>query len=84
MLKDGVDGVDGLSGAWSVTVSPDGANVYVAAYDRSNYDHAVSAVSIFSRDTLNQGRLSYVRLLQDGVGGVDGLSRATSVTVSPD
>ncbi len=36
--KDGVGGVDGLGGAFSVSASPDGKNVYVLGYD----DHAVA------------------------------------------
>ena len=77
VLKDGVGGVDGLNGASSVTISPDGNYVYVASYDDD-------AVAIFSRDTDDRGKLSFVDVLKDGVGGVDGLNGAYSVTVSPD
>jgi 6-phosphogluconolactonase (cycloisomerase 2 family) len=41
--RDGVDGVDGLAGAYSPAVSPDGAHVYVAGYDDS-------AVATFARE----------------------------------
>ena len=77
VLKDGVGGVDGLNGASSVTISPDGNYVYVASYDDD-------AVAIFSRDTDDRGKLSFVDVLKDGVGGVDGLNGASSVTISPD
>ena len=43
MQKDGVGEVDGLGGAHSVTVSPDGRHVYAAA----NID---DAVAVFSRN----------------------------------
>ena len=43
MMKDGVDGVDGLVRARSVIVSPDGEHVYTAAY-------ADSAVAMFERE----------------------------------
>jgi 6-phosphogluconolactonase (cycloisomerase 2 family) len=76
MQQDGVGGVDGLSGAWAVTVSPDGEHVYVAgSYDK--------AVAVFSRDRTS-GALTFVEMQQDGVGGVDGLDGVRSVAVSPD
>src|SRR3989338_4845722 len=76
VLKDGVNGVDGLYRANSVTVSPDGKSVYAAGI----YD---DAVAVFQRD-LATGRLTFQQVLKDGVNGVDGLGYATSVTVSPD
>ena len=76
-LRDNVDGVDGLNGARVVTISPDGNNVYVASY----YD---SALAVFSRDAHDSGKLSFVHVLKDGVGGVDGLYYARGVTISPD
>ena len=76
MQKDGVGGVDGLDGVWSVTVSSDGSHLYAAgALDDS--------VAVFSRNA-SSGRLTFVEVQKDGVGGVDGLAGATSVTVSPD
>jgi 6-phosphogluconolactonase (cycloisomerase 2 family) len=76
MIKDGVSPVDGLDGANSVAVSPDGQHIYVA----SVYDDAVAA---FSRD-VPTGTLSFVEMEQDGVGGVTALDFATGVAVSPD
>ena len=40
--KDGVGGVDGLDGAYSVTVSPDGNHVYAGGYTDD-------AIAVFSR-----------------------------------
>ena len=73
---DEVAGVDGLNGPSSVAVSPDGAHVYVA----SRSEHAVA---VFERDGLT-GALVFVEAQFDGVGGIDGLSSARSVAVSPD
>jgi 6-phosphogluconolactonase (cycloisomerase 2 family) len=72
---DGQGGVDGLDGAWSVTVSPDGGHVYVAGWNDN-------AVAVFSRDA-SSGALTYVEVQRDGVGGVDGLDGPRSVAVSP-
>ena len=73
--KDGVGGVDGLSGSESVTVSPDGKYVYAAG----EYD---DALAIFSRNA-STGALTYEGMHQDGAGDVDGLDGAYCVAVSP-
>jgi len=74
--KDGVGGVDGLRGVWSVTVSPDGKHVYAAGYRDD-------AVAVFSRDETT-GKLAFVEAQKEGVGGLDGIGGACSVAVSPD
>lgn len=74
--KDGVGGVDGLHGAETVTISPDGKFIYVA----SDID---DAVAVFKRDATT-GQLTFVEAQKDGVGGVDGLDKARAVVVSPD
>ena len=76
MLKDGVGGVDGLDGACSVTLSSDGNHAYVTGNDDN-------AVSWYERNS-STGALSYGGMLKDGVGGVDGLDGACSVTLSSD
>ncbi|HBD85604.1 MAG TPA: hypothetical protein DC056_16505, partial [Dehalococcoidia bacterium] len=75
-LKDGVDNIDGLDGARSVKVSPNGAYVYVAA-------ETDDAISVFSRDS-STGALTYLDVFQDGVNGVDGLDGAISLSISSD
>ena len=74
--KDGEGGVDGLNGAYAVTVSPDGDHVYVAGAG----DHAVA---VFSRNP-STGALTFVEREKDGEAGVDGLYGARSVAVSTD
>lgn len=74
--QDGSDGIDGLAGAHSVVVSPDGRHVYTAGVT----DHAVV---VFAREK-KTGRLTFVERQTDGIGGVDGLYGAHTVTVSPD
>lgn len=76
MEQDGVGIVDGLDGAWSVAISPDGDHVYVAGFG----DDAVVA---FSRDKTT-GELTYVETEWDNVAGVDGLDNTAAVAVSPD
>lgn len=73
---DGVGGVDGLAAAWSVAVSPDGANVYATGMEDD-------AVAVFARDAAS-GRLAFVEAQFDGASGVDGLGGAWLVAVSPD
>lgn len=74
--RDGVGGVDGLASAFRIALSPDGGHVYVAGL----FD---SAIAVFARNATT-GALTFVEQKKDGVGGVDGLAQATSVTVSPD
>jgi len=74
-LTDDIGGVDGLFGAASVVVSPDGTRVY-ATGDLDD------AVVVFLRDSLT-GELTFVEALKDGVGGIDGLDGANSVSLSP-
>jgi len=74
--RDGIGGVDGLNGASDVVVSPDGAHVYVAS-------RADSAVATFSRDA-GTGALTFVGVVKDGQGGVDGLASAYRLAIAPD
>ena len=75
-FTDGVAGVDGLSGANAVTVSPDGRNLYVAG----RFD---DSVAVFSRNPIS-GVLTFQEIEKDGVGVVNGLDGARRVIVSPD
>ncbi|MDJ0801092.1 MAG: DUF4347 domain-containing protein, partial [Calothrix sp. MO_167.B12] len=75
VFKDETDGVDGLDGAYSVTVSPDGKQVFVA----SSTD---DALTVFDRDA--SGNLTFKTVFKNGTDGVDGLDSARAVTVSPD
>ena len=64
MLKDGVNGVDGLDSAYCVTLSSDGNHAYVTGLTDD-------AVSWFGRNA-STGALTYGGMLKDGVDGVDG------------
>ena len=76
MLKDGLNGLDGLDGAFQLTASPDGRFMYVVAvFDNS--------VSWYERNA-STGALTYGGMLKDGLNGVDGLDGAESITTSPD
>ena len=79
--------LNGLSGAWGITVSPDGAQVYIASY----YDDAVTR---FNR-SLFDGKLTFGGYIKDGLAQAgkgevveatqaEGLNGAMSVKVSPD
>ena len=73
MLKDGVNGVDGLDGARSVTLSSDGNQAYVTGYDDD-------AVSWYERNA-STGALTYGGMLKDGLNGVDGLDRPSDPVI---
>src|SRR4030095_940449 len=74
--RNGVGGVEGLDGAFAITVSPDGTSIYVASIDGGS-------VASFHRDATT-GALEFVEAEFDGIGGVDGLAGALAVAVSPD
>lgn len=74
--KRGQEGVAGLQGATSVTVTKDGKHVYATGF-------IDSTVAVFRRDA-STGKLSFTEVHWDGVGVVDGLAGVRCVTVSPD
>ncbi len=75
-IQDENGGVTGLDGVSHVAVSPDGQRVYTA----SRFE---SKISVFDRDS-GSGALTQVQIVQDGVGGVDGLQGVNQIEVSPD
>ena len=82
VLKDGVGPIDGLNGASSVRVSPDGHHVYVTGTDDD-------AVAVFTRnttvsDTANFGNLTFLQVLKDGALGGTRLDEAAGIELSPD
>ena len=74
--KDGVGGVDGLAGASGISISPDGAHVYVTGANEA-------AIAAFSRNP-GTGALTFVEFEKDGQNGVDGLAGANGLVTSPD
>jgi surface protein len=76
MLKDGVNGVDGLDDARDLTLSADGNFAYVTGISDD-------AVSWYKRNA-STGALTYRGMLKDGVGGVDGFDNAHSLALSTD
>lgn len=75
-IKDGEAGVDGLNGARSIAISPDGRNLYVAGWDDN-------ALALFSRD-LTSGAVSFLGRLKHGEDGIYALDGPHFLTVSPD
>ena len=74
--QEGVGGVDGIGRPTGVAVSPDGGSVYVAG-------QGADSVAVFSRNPATCA-LTFVEAQFDGVGGVDGIGRASAVAVSGD
>ena len=66
----------GLRNAETMTVSPDGLNVYTA----SNQE---DSIGVYTRNGVT-GALTFLEVQEDGTGGVDGLRNTTGVAVSPD
>ena len=65
LLRDGVNGVDGLNGAEVVTISADGNHAYVTG-------KSDNALSWYERNA-STGALSYGGMLKDGVNGINSL-----------
>ncbi len=76
VVRDGVNGADGIDHASGVAVSPDGVHVYATG------EHD-DAVAVFGRDAVT-GTLTFVEVQRDGVGGVTGIHRPSAVALSPD
>jgi cysteine-rich repeat protein len=76
MVKDGVNGVNGLDGVHALAVSPDAAHLY-AVGDRDD------TLVLFDRDA-SSGALTFAQMKKDGSGGVSGLLEASAVVLSPD
>ncbi|SOE20259.1 6-phosphogluconolactonase, cycloisomerase 2 family [Spirosomataceae bacterium TFI 002] len=75
-FKDNTRGANNLDGAFGVSVSPDGKQVYVVA-------QTDDALTIFDRDAVT-GDLSFKQDFKDEVDGVNNLEGARGVSVSPD
>ncbi|MDQ8185178.1 beta-propeller fold lactonase family protein [Pelagicoccus sp. SDUM812002] len=75
-IYDADNGVDGLDGPRSIVMSPDGKNLYVAAYDDSK-------LSVYSRNTVN-GVASFLGVYEEGDQGVQELSSPHALAMSPD
>jgi len=76
VLKNGVGGVEGLDGAYAVSVGPSVRHVYVVS-------EAGDTLATFERD-IASGLLTFQSVQRDGVNGVDGLNAARAVVASPD
>jgi hypothetical protein len=76
LVKDGVDGVDGLEYATSVAVCPTGNYVYATA-------RIDEALTWYVREP-STGELTFGGAFTDDGGVVDVLGQAASVAVSPD
>lgn len=77
--RNGVNGVQGLEGAETITVSPDGRHVYITG-GHFGLGHAVS---LFARNETS-GNLTFVEAYQNPIGGSGGLARVSGLAVSPD
>ncbi|HEY1014002.1 MAG TPA: choice-of-anchor D domain-containing protein [Herpetosiphonaceae bacterium] len=79
--RHGVGGVTGLDGAREISISPDGAHLYVTSYLGPAGNGGT--VAVFRRNPADS-RLTFVTTYADGAGGVNELDGAYDVTVSPD
>ena len=74
--KDGLLGVDGITGTSSLVFSENESYVYVAGF----FDNAIG---IFARDS-NDGTLEFVDAIFDGENGVNGLEGITKIILNSD
>ncbi|MBE9070379.1 DUF4347 domain-containing protein [Leptolyngbya cf. ectocarpi LEGE 11479] len=72
-----VTGIPTINGFSSVTVSPDGQQVFVVSF-------ADNALTVFDRDTTGRLTLNQVIQDQDGRNGADELAGVVGVALSPD
>ena len=69
-----------LASAQAITVSPDGAFVYVAGADTNGIPKLVE----FALDANTSGVLSQKAVYTEGTAGIEGLAKALDVIISPD
>lgn len=83
VYRNGIDGVDGITKASSLSISPDGSHLYVSGQGISGITPVASSIAIFA---INQttGALTYLNKVTQGVGGVTSINGARSLAVSPD
>jgi len=74
--RDGANSVDGLDGAWGISMSPDGKNVYATSV-------IDDALVVFRRNSTT-GQLSFLEMEKDGTNGADGLDGVVALAISPD
>ncbi len=68
--------VDGLQGVSALVASSDGRHLYAAS-------PISDSIAIFERNSVS-GELTYVGLMQDGVGAVEGLGGVSALAIGPD
>ncbi|WP_193909630.1 beta-propeller fold lactonase family protein [Cellvibrio polysaccharolyticus] len=76
VYKNGTNGVDGILTASSAKRSPDGKHLYVTGQSENS-------VAVFSIDSTT-GELTYLDKMTNGAGGIEKLTGARSLAVSPD
>ena len=69
--------LDGIVGLDSMTMSPDGAHLYLTSRSRG-------ALVVLSRDAVDHGRLTRLQILRQDDAGVEGLNGVIDLVVSPD
>ncbi len=72
-LRNGADGVRGVSGPTDVAVTPDGKFILVSGQDSNS-------VSVFQR--ADDGKLTFVQIVSNNVGGVSGIDAPAELIVS--
>lgn len=76
VLRDGVNGVDGLQGASSLLLSPDGKYLYISGQKETS-------IGYFSINELN-GELTYINKVANNTDGITSLNGVRSLAASPD
>ena len=76
LLTDSIDGVEGLNSINATAVSPGGEHLYAVA-------DGDFSISLYRRN-ISTGKLTFVEIWRDDVGGVEGLDGARHVVISPD
>ena len=74
--QDGINGIDGLGGAFAITVSPDEKHVYTTGFNDSS-------ICWFEKNS-STGDFSFKGFVKDGMNGVDGLNQALGIDISSD